>query len=145
MTGFSIFSITILYKSQDVTFGLFTTISVMKVVGTLHSLSYDILSPAQYCAPVGMGIFRAHFLVYSSVGNRGKQNSGWLKVMESFSVIWCSFLLVNVQFFVWKVGEYLLLIIKIFVLFEKGTSCFISFSSQLKLLWVNCHAVCVVT
>ena len=45
MTGFSIFSITILYKSQDVTFGLFTTISVMKVVGTLHSLSYDMLSP----------------------------------------------------------------------------------------------------
>ena len=46
-------------------------------------------------------------------------------------MIWYSFLLVNVQFFVWKVGEYLLLIIKIFVLFEKGTSCFISFSSQL--------------
>lgn len=60
-------------------------------------------------------------------------------------MIWYSFLLVNVQFFVWKVGEYLLLIIKIFVLFEKGTSCFISFSSQLKLLRVNCHAVCVVT
>lgn len=60
-------------------------------------------------------------------------------------MIWYSFLLVNVQFFVWKVGEYLLLIIKIVVLFEKGTSCFISFSSQLKLLWVNCHVVCVVT
>ena len=60
-------------------------------------------------------------------------------------MIWYSFLLVNVQFFVWKVGEYLLLIIKIFVLFDKETSCFISFSSQLKLLRVNCHAVCVVT
>lgn len=45
ITGFSLFSITISYKRQDVTFGLFTTISGMEVVGTLHSLSYDILSP----------------------------------------------------------------------------------------------------
>ena len=40
------------------------------------------------------------------------------RLMESFSVIWCSFLLVNVQFLVWKVGEYLLLIMRIFVLFK---------------------------
>ena len=60
-------------------------------------------------------------------------------------MIWYSFLLVNVQFLVWKVGEYLLLIIKIFILFEKGTSSFNSFRSQPKLLCVNYYTVCVVT
>lgn len=104
-------------------------------------------SPQIWCGKsiLSTGRNTAYFLVYSSVGNRGKQTSGWLQVMKSFSVMWCSFLLVNVQFFVWKVGEYLLLIIKTFVLYEKGTSFFISFSSQLKLLCINCHAVWVVT
>ena len=40
--------------------------------------------------------------------------------MESFSLIWCSFLLLVVRFLVWKVGGCLLLTIKVFVLFGKG-------------------------
>lgn len=89
--------------------------------------------------------FSSYFLVFSSVENLDKQTSGWLQVMESFSVIWCSFLLVNVHLLVRNVGEYLLLIITIFVLFEGTSSCFNSFGSQLKLLLVNCSTVCVVT
>ena len=117
------------------------------MIRTLHSLSYKVLIRyTEAAGRVHVGrIFSAYFLVYSFAGNRGKQTSGWLQIMESFSVIWCLFLLVNFQFFVWKVGEYLFLIIKIVLRFEKGTSCFISFSSQLKLLFVNCHTICVVT
>ena len=40
--------------------------------------------------------------------------------MESFSLIWCLFLLLIVRFLVWKVGGCLLLTIKVVVLFEKG-------------------------
>ena len=90
--------------------------------------------------------FPAYFLVLIlRFYLRGKQTFEWLQVMESFSVVWCSFLLVNVQFLVWKIGEYLLSIMKIFVLFERGKSSFNSFSLQLTLLFVNCHTVCVVT
>ena len=125
----------------------FPTASGMLIIRTLHSLSYKVhIGYTEVAVRVHVGrIFSAYFLVYSFVGNRGKQTSGWLQIMESFSVIWCSFLLVNVQFFVWKVGEYLLLIIKIVPRFEKKTFCFNSFSSQLKLLCVNCHTICVVT
>ena len=71
-------------------------------------------------ASVRMLIFHAYFLVYSSVGNRGKQTFGWLQIMESFSLISRAFLLLMVRFLVWKVGGCLLLTIKVFVLFEKG-------------------------
>ena len=71
-------------------------------------------------ALVRMLIFYAYFLVYSSVRNRGKQTFGWLQIMESFSLISRSFLLLMVRFLVWKVGGCLLLTIKVLVLFEKG-------------------------
>ena len=152
ITGFSWKCVSILWKRQDVRFGLFwlvtfPTASGISIIRTLHSLSYKVLIRySEAAARVHIGrIFPAYFLVYSFVGNRGKQTSGWLQIMESFSVLWWSFLLVNVQFLVWKVGGYLLLIIKIFLLFEKDTSCFNSFSSQLKVLCVNCHTICVVT
>lgn len=139
-------------KRQNVRFGLFglvtfPTASGMLILRTLHCVLYNVLiGYSEAAARVHIGrIFPAYFLVYSFVGNRGKQTSGWLQIMESFSVKWCLFLLVNVQFLVWKVGEYLLLITKIFLLFEKETFCFKSFSSQLKLLCVNCHTICVVT
>ena len=51
-------------------------------------------------------------------------------------MIWCSFLLVNVQFLVSKVGEYLLLIIRIFVLFENVLF------QQLQLPYSLCSFVC---
>ena len=125
----------------------FPTASGMLILRTLHCLFYKVLTGySEAAARVHIRrIFPIYFLVYSFVGNRGKQTSGWLQIMESFSVKWCLFLLVNVQFLVWKVGEYLLLITKIFLLFEKETSCFNSFSSQLKLICVNCHTICVVT
>ena len=60
-----------------------------------------------YWAFLGRRIFPAYFLVCSFVGNRVKQTSGFSQAMKSFSVIlFGSFLLVNVQFRVWKVGEY---------------------------------------
>ena len=58
--------------------------------------------------------------------------------------------LVNVQLLVRKVGKYLFFIVPTFVRFENGTFCelasqriFNSFSSQLRLIFVHCHAVCV--
>ena len=124
-------------------FGLFwlvtsLTASGMLIVRTFHSLSYDVLiTNLEAAAEVHIGrIFTAYFLVYSSVGNRGKHTSGWLQAMESFSVIWCSFLLVNVQFLVWKVGEYLLLIIRNFVLFENVLF------QQIQLPYSLCSYIC---
>ena len=104
---------------------LFTTISGRVVIRTFHSLCYDILWDMHKLWPesislVRMWIFHAYFLVSSSVGNRGKQTFGWLQIMESFSMIWCSFVFLIVRFLARKVGGCHPLTIKVFVLFEKG-------------------------
>ena len=91
-----------------------------------------------------MTIFLHTSLVKSSVGSRGKQ-------ITSYGVVFGDMVFVSARkrsvsrlesrWVSSRNHENLL----VFGLFEEGKSSFNSFSSQLKLLFVNCHTVCVVT